>query len=453
MDSIDLHAVARGIPLLILLQKPFVIIGICVLVESSRKAKVRQLQVPILVNQDVVWFDITGSKIRTRWFMASTECLPMYVAEVVNSLDRKNAFCHVESCDIFREDVVLHQHSHEITTRKELHDEIQVVRVLKRIEKLNDPRRRRFCKKVSLRANMSKLQCSGSTKPGNAGERMSYLVSFQHLSFLEGLHGIHFAGVYLLYQTNLEKEDQRMQKPTRHLLYLSKCALADHLHRTEIGETDLGSSESQMLGLESPVLADFALLGFARDDILTDFLFQLDTPASAESLVSGRFRVEDETGIPPVSLDGRIDRKLVVGLKLELGSCRTRNGIRRELLCTPFEVDIVLSSGSTRGTRDRGRGALQSERCSRSEAVGTARCLDGGSLADVHVDGQGTTRGQGRKVEKNGGCMSTNVKPTLVSIKRTGKGLDKTNYSSTRPPHYWIIRMQRLSTQGNGESR
>lgn len=50
----------------------------------------------------------------------------MDISQVVYRLNSKDALCHVESRDVFGEYVVLHEHSHEITPRKELHDEIEV---------------------------------------------------------------------------------------------------------------------------------------------------------------------------------------------------------------------------------------------------------------------------------------------------------------------------------------
>lgn len=50
----------------------------------------------------------------------------MDVSQVVYRFYSKDTLCHVESRDIFREYVVLHEHGHEIASRKELHDEIEV---------------------------------------------------------------------------------------------------------------------------------------------------------------------------------------------------------------------------------------------------------------------------------------------------------------------------------------
>lgn len=63
----------------------------------------------------------------------------MNVSEVVNSLNGKCALCHVESCHILRKNVVLHQHSHKVTTGEEFHDQVQIEGILERVEKLHNP--------------------------------------------------------------------------------------------------------------------------------------------------------------------------------------------------------------------------------------------------------------------------------------------------------------------------
>jgi len=64
----------------------------------------------------------------------------MNVSQVVYRFYSKDTLCHVESCDIFREYVILHEHGHEIASGKKLHDEIEVQRILERIEQLDHPR-------------------------------------------------------------------------------------------------------------------------------------------------------------------------------------------------------------------------------------------------------------------------------------------------------------------------
>jgi hypothetical protein len=54
-------------------------------------------------------------------------------AEVVHGLDRENALGDVEPRHVLREGVVLDQHRHQVSSSQELHDEVQVCRILERV--------------------------------------------------------------------------------------------------------------------------------------------------------------------------------------------------------------------------------------------------------------------------------------------------------------------------------
>ena len=108
----------------------------------------------------------------------------MNKAELVDCLDGEDTFRHVELGYILGEGVVLDQpkmsrnrlisvpftpkrshvnaplsylHSHQISTGEELHNQVQVVRVLKRVVELDDPRRVGFGEYVSLGSNVGQL--------------------------------------------------------------------------------------------------------------------------------------------------------------------------------------------------------------------------------------------------------------------------------------------------------
>ena len=53
--------------------------------------------------------------------------------EVMYGLDRENALCDIEPRHVLRKGIVFDQHRHQISSSQELHDEIQVCRVLERI--------------------------------------------------------------------------------------------------------------------------------------------------------------------------------------------------------------------------------------------------------------------------------------------------------------------------------
>ena len=64
----------------------------------------------------------------------------MNEAQLVHSLDGQNDFCHVESCDVLAEDLILDEHGHQVSTRKELHEHVKECGVLERSVKLDKPR-------------------------------------------------------------------------------------------------------------------------------------------------------------------------------------------------------------------------------------------------------------------------------------------------------------------------
>ena len=65
--------------------------------------------------------------------------VPVDETQLVDSLNGKHTLRNVETSDIFRESVVLDQHRHEIASRQELHDQIEVGRILEGVVELHDP--------------------------------------------------------------------------------------------------------------------------------------------------------------------------------------------------------------------------------------------------------------------------------------------------------------------------
>ena len=69
--------------------------------------------------------------------------------KLVNSLDGKNTLGDVEPSNILRECVVLDEHRHQISSWQELHDEVEVRRILEGVVELHNPWR------VGLRENIT----------------------------------------------------------------------------------------------------------------------------------------------------------------------------------------------------------------------------------------------------------------------------------------------------------
>lgn len=78
-------------------------------------------------------------------------------AKFVNRLDRQHTLGHVEPRHVLAEGVVLDQHGHEISSGQELHQEVEVVRVLERVVELNDPGRVGFGEHISFGADVREL--------------------------------------------------------------------------------------------------------------------------------------------------------------------------------------------------------------------------------------------------------------------------------------------------------
>jgi hypothetical protein len=77
--------------------------------------------------------------------------------ELVNGFNSENNLCHVESCDVLREDLVLDKHSHQITTRQELHEHVKEGVVLECGVQLNNPRTVRLGEDVTFGAYVGEL--------------------------------------------------------------------------------------------------------------------------------------------------------------------------------------------------------------------------------------------------------------------------------------------------------
>lgn len=77
--------------------------------------------------------------------------------KVMDGLDGENALRDVEPGHVLREGVVLDQHRHQVPSGQELHDEIQVGRVLERIIQLHDPGRVGFRQDITFCADVGEL--------------------------------------------------------------------------------------------------------------------------------------------------------------------------------------------------------------------------------------------------------------------------------------------------------
>jgi hypothetical protein len=72
----------------------------------------------------------------------------------MDSFQGKGNLGHVETSDILSEDFVLDEHSHQITSRQELHQHVEEGSVLESGVQLDDPGTVRFGKNVTFGADV-----------------------------------------------------------------------------------------------------------------------------------------------------------------------------------------------------------------------------------------------------------------------------------------------------------
>lgn len=77
--------------------------------------------------------------------------------ELVDSFNGENNLRHIESCDVLRENLILDEHSHQVTTRQELHEHVQEGIVLEGGVQLDNPRAVRLGKDVTFGTYVGKL--------------------------------------------------------------------------------------------------------------------------------------------------------------------------------------------------------------------------------------------------------------------------------------------------------
>ena len=126
---VEVSRVAVSIPGGRVLQEVLVVCIVVGLLPTGGKAEVSKLDVTTAIEKNVVRFDITSScQSGSGRYMRMNS--PMEEAKLVDSFDSHDNLCHVEPGDILREDLILDEHGHQVTTRQELHEQIEVCVIL-----------------------------------------------------------------------------------------------------------------------------------------------------------------------------------------------------------------------------------------------------------------------------------------------------------------------------------
>lgn len=121
-------------------QQVLVVRRIMLLVETSREAEISKLDVTTTIKQDIVRFDVS-----------------VYEAKLVNRLNGQSKLCHVKARNVFREDFILDEHCHQVTTRQELHEQVKKRAILERCVELDDPWTVRLGENVTFSTHVCKL--------------------------------------------------------------------------------------------------------------------------------------------------------------------------------------------------------------------------------------------------------------------------------------------------------
>lgn len=184
--------------------------------------------------------------------------VPMYEAKFVDSLDCKGELSHVETGYVFGEDFVLDEHSHQVTTREEFHEQIEEGAVLKRCVELDNPRAVRFGQDVTLSANVSKLILLVLFLKSATSYLRTLESATDHLRLDQSLEGIGLAIILALDE-----------------LDFSESTLADNLDGREIFCLLLGPQEAKVLPLGAPHSVRLSLFAAVGDFRVCQILVKL----------------------------------------------------------------------------------------------------------------------------------------------------------------------------------
>jgi hypothetical protein len=138
-------------------QELLIVIIVMQRTEASREAKIGQFDMAAVIQQDIVWLDISGTISATAKGINKSHRLPMDEAKFMDCLNSQYALSHIETGNILGEDLVLDQHGHQVASWQKLHEHIEEVRILERGEELYNPRTLCLCQNIALGPNVCEL--------------------------------------------------------------------------------------------------------------------------------------------------------------------------------------------------------------------------------------------------------------------------------------------------------
>lgn len=180
--------------------------------ETCAQAEIRELDMAVLVDEDVVWLDVTVDE-----------------SHLVHALNGARQLGNVEPRQLLTEHAQSDQQAHHITTRDVVHDKVQVVLVLEGVIQPHNPLVVCLSQDVSLSLDVC------------------HLVPEKHVLLAQCLHGIERAGVHLACQT-----------------YLTERTHAECLDLFKHGFVHFGALQSDVVGLFLGQHHAHLLLGILR---------------------------------------------------------------------------------------------------------------------------------------------------------------------------------------------
>lgn len=117
------------------LQELLVVVVVVQLVETSRQAKVSELNMATPIEKDVVRLDIAAEKkgkdVRISFARSlngnrasAGGILPMNEAQLMDRLNGEHNLSNIETRNILGEDFILDQHGHQVSSRQKLHQHV-----------------------------------------------------------------------------------------------------------------------------------------------------------------------------------------------------------------------------------------------------------------------------------------------------------------------------------------
>ena len=123
----------------------------------------------------------------------------MNESELMNIINSRSGLGNIELGHLFTERVLLDEQRHHVATWQELHDEIEISRVLERVVHLDDPL------VIGLGQNIA------------FGANVRHLLFKQHVLLAQDLHRVDVTRILLLHQS-----------------YFAESSFTDHFQRREV---------------------------------------------------------------------------------------------------------------------------------------------------------------------------------------------------------------------------